>query len=40
MITLIGGIFLLFIGLLQVLGLWSEVMNSLRSLISEFAPVI
>jgi len=40
MITIIGGIFLLFIGLLQVLGLWSEVMNSLRSLISEFAPVI
>jgi cytochrome c-type biogenesis protein len=40
MITIIGGIFLLIIGLLQVLGLWSEVMNSLRSLISEFAPVI
>jgi cytochrome c-type biogenesis protein len=39
-ITLIGGIFLIVIGLLQVLGLWSEVMNSLRSLISEFAPVI
>jgi cytochrome c-type biogenesis protein len=39
-ITMIGGIFLLIIGLLQVLGLWSEVMNSLRSLISEFAPVI
>lgn len=40
MITIIGGIFLLIIGLLQVLGLWSEVMNSLRSLISEFVPVI
>jgi len=39
-ITIIGGIFLLVIGLLQVLGLWSEVMNSLRSLISEFVPVI
>jgi cytochrome c-type biogenesis protein len=39
-ITIIGGIFLIFIGLLQVLGVWSEVMNSLRSLISEFAPVI
>jgi cytochrome c-type biogenesis protein len=39
-ITIIGGIFLLIIGLLQVLGLWSEVMNSLRSLISEFVPVI
>jgi len=39
-ITIIGGIFLLAIGILQVLGVWSEVMNSLRSLISEFAPVI
>ena len=39
-ITIIGGIFLIFICLLQVLGVWSEVMNSLRSLISEFAPVI
>ncbi len=39
-ITIIGGIFLIIIGLLQVLGLWSEVMNSLRSLISDFVPVI
>ena len=39
-ITVIGGLFLLAIGLLQVLGVWSEVMNSLRSLISDFAPVI
>ena len=39
-ITIIGGLFLLAIGLLQVLGVWSEVMNSLRSLISDFAPVI
>ena len=39
-ITIIGGIFLLIIGLLQVLGFWSEAMNSLRSIISDFAPVI
>ena len=39
-ITIIGGLFLLAIGILQVLGVWSEVMNSLRALISEFAPVI
>jgi len=39
-ITIIGGIFLLIIGLLQVLGFWSDAMNSLRSIISDFAPVI
>lgn len=39
-ITIIGGMFLLAIGLLQVLGVWSEVMISLRSFISDFAPVI
>jgi cytochrome c-type biogenesis protein len=39
-ITIIGGLFLLIIGLLQVSGIWSNVMNSLRSLISNFVPVI
>jgi cytochrome c-type biogenesis protein len=39
-LTLIGGVFLILIGILQVTGLWAEVMNSLRSWISDFAPVI
>ncbi|CAB4735727.1 unannotated protein [freshwater metagenome] len=39
-LTLFGGIFLILIGILQVTGLWAEVMNSLRSIISDFAPVI
>ncbi len=39
-ITKIGGIFLIAIGLLQVFGLWSELMNSLRPVISGFVPVI
>lgn len=39
-ISLIGGIFLIIIGALQLLGLWSELMISLRSAISDFVPVI
>jgi cytochrome c-type biogenesis protein len=39
-ISKVGGIFLITLGLLQVLGLWSELMNSMRSLISDFIPVI
>ncbi len=39
-LTLTGGAFLILIGLLQVTGLWSDVLNSLRGLISDFAPVI
>lgn len=39
-LTLVGGIFLIVIGLLQVTGLWAELMNSLRSFISDFAPVV
>ena len=39
-ISKIGGAFLILIGLLQVLGIWSEIMISLRSLIANFAPVI
>jgi cytochrome c-type biogenesis protein len=40
LISLIGGTFLIIIGLLQLLGLWSELMISLRSIISDFVPVI
>ena len=39
-ISLIGGIFLIAIGLLQVSGLWNSLMIDLRSVISDFAPVI
>ena len=39
-ISKIGGIFLITIGILEVLGLWSQLMNSMRSLISDFIPVI
>jgi cytochrome c-type biogenesis protein len=40
LISLIGGVFLIIIGVLQLLGLWSEIMISLRSTISNFVPVI
>jgi len=39
-ISQIGGVFLIVIGLLQVLGIWSDFMISLRSLISNFSPVL
>jgi cytochrome c-type biogenesis protein len=39
-ITKFGGTLLILIGALQLLGFWSDLMISLRSLISEFQPVI
>lgn len=39
-ISKFGGVFLIAIGVLEVLGLWSQLMNTMRSLISEFIPVI
>jgi cytochrome c-type biogenesis protein len=39
-ISLIGGIFLIVIGLLQVSGLWNSLMIDLRSVISDFPLVI
>ena len=39
-ISKIGGIFLIVIGALQVLGFWGQILNSTRSLISDFIPVI
>lgn len=39
-ISKIGGVFLIAIGVLEVLGLWSQLMNSMRTLISDFIPVI
>lgn len=38
--TKFGGGFLILIGLLQVTGLWDQLMNSLRSFISGFGAVI
>lgn len=39
-ITNFGGVLMIVIGLLQVSGLWNEIMNSLRSSISNFIPVV
>lgn len=39
-VSRIGGALLVLIGLLQILGLWSNLMILLRSLISDFIPVI
>jgi len=39
-ISKIGGIFLIAIGVLQVLGFWGQILNSMRSVISNFIPVI
>ena len=40
LISKIGGVFLIVLGLLQVTGLWGQLMNSTRSLISDFIPVL
>jgi len=40
LISKTGGIFLIAIGVLQVLGFWGQLLNSMRSLISDFIPVI
>lgn len=39
-VTNVGGAMMILIGLLQVLGFWNEIMNSMRSFISNFVPVI
>ncbi len=40
LISNIGGVLLILIGIAQLLGIWTDLMISLRSLISDFAPVI
>lgn len=40
LISKIGGVFLIAIGLLQVTGTWGQLMNSLRGSISNFIPVL
>jgi len=39
-VSLVGGTLLIIIGVLQLFGLWSDLMISLRSVISDFVPVI
>ena len=39
-LTILGGIFLILIGLLQVTGLWIHLVNTLRDSISGFVPVL
>lgn len=40
LISKAGGVLLILIGVLQLTGLWSDLMINLRSLISDFVPVI
>jgi cytochrome c-type biogenesis protein len=40
LISKIGGVLLILIGIAQLLGLWTDLVISMRSLISDFAPVI
>jgi cytochrome c-type biogenesis protein len=39
-ISKVGGALLIIIGLMQLTGIWGDLMISLRSLISDFVPVI
>lgn len=39
-VSIIGGSFLILIGLMQILGMWESLMASLRGTISGFIPVI
>jgi len=40
LVSKVGGVLLIAIGLLQLTGIWADLMISLRSFISDFAPVI
>ena len=40
LITYIGGVMMVGMGLLQIFGIWNDLMNSLRSVISNFIPVV
>ena len=39
-ISKVGGVLLIIIGIMQLTGIWGDLMISLRSLISDFVPVI
>ena len=40
LISMIGGVFLITIGLMQVFGIWESLMAGLRGTIADFVPVI
>jgi len=40
LISKVGGVLLILIGIMQLTGIWSDLMIELRSLISSFVPVI
>ena len=40
LISKVGGVLLIVIGFMQFTGVWSDLMINLRSLISNFVPVI
>ncbi len=40
LISKIGGVFLIVIGILEVTGYWGELMNSIRAVVSDFVPVM
>ena len=40
LISKIGGVFLIVIGVMEVTGMWGQMMNSIRVLISDFIPVV
>jgi cytochrome c-type biogenesis protein len=40
LISKVGGVLLILIGVMQLIGVWSALMIDLRSLISDFVPVI
>jgi len=39
-VSKVGGVFLIIIGILQLIGLWTDLMIEMRSWISDFVPVI
>jgi cytochrome c-type biogenesis protein len=39
-ISKVGGVLLIIIGIMQLTGMWGDLMISMRSLISDFVPVI
>jgi len=39
-VSKVGGLLLIVIGILQLTGLWTDLMIEMRSLITDFAPVI
>ena len=40
LISIIGGVFLITIGLMQIFGIWESLMAGLRGTIADFVPVV